>query len=344
MQSKFSRVQYPKIKFALLCFGAIASIVILLKAMLFVGEFMRTTGITPQTLAALIFGSGTSLKTIQGRTNIVLLGIAGGDHDGADLTDTILILSFHPEAKTLSMISLPRDIWSDTLKDKVNSAYHYGEEKKKGGGIILAKAIISDMVGLPIDYALVFDFSKFREVISLLGGVSVTIPKAFTDAEFPISGKENDLCNGDPLLACRYEPLHFDAGVQLLNGDTALKYVRSRHAEGDEGSDFARSKRQQEVLLALKTKIISKKTYLNPSVMSQLFRTFDKATDTDLNIGELLTVGKLFVNIPQEKIRRISLENELYSPPSSWYGRYVLLPKESFEELHSYVETAIKGK
>lgn len=342
MQSKFSRVQYPKIKLALLYFGLLALVIFVIKGAIGVRSFMEETGITPQTVLTIVFGDGTNLKTIKGRTNIVLLGIAGGNHDGADLTDTILVLSFHTESKTLSMISVPRDLWSDTLKDKINSAYHYGEEKKKGGGITLSKAIVSDVVGLPIDYALVFDFSRFRDVINYFGGVTVVVPKAFTDTEFPILGKENDTCNEDPLLACRYEALHFEAGEQRMDGDTALKYVRSRHADGDEGSDFARGKRQQEVLLALKTKIISKQVFMNPSVAMELFRVFDSATDTDMNIGELLTVGKLFVNTSQERIRRISLENELYSPPSSWYGRYVLVPKESFDALHVYVENALK--
>ena len=342
MQSKFSRVQYPKIKLALLCFGLFVFVILLIKGVLATVGFMHTTGITPKTVISLIFGDGTSLKTIKGRTNIVLLGIAGEDHEGADLTDTILVLSFHAASKKLSMISLPRDLWSDTLKDKVNSAYHYGEVKKKGGGIILAKAIISDMVGLPIDYALVFDFSRFRDIINFFGGVTVVVPKAFTDTEFPIAGKENDACNGDPLLACRYESLHFEAGSQFMDGDMALKYVRSRHADGNEGSDFARSKRQQEVLLALKTKVISKQVFLNPSTVLQLFRVFDSATDTDMNTGELLTIGKLFMNTSGENIQRISLENELYSPPTSWYGRYVLLPNESFEALHLYIRSLLK--
>jgi anionic cell wall polymer biosynthesis LytR-Cps2A-Psr (LCP) family protein len=334
-------------------YGASARIVFLLfllfvlvwsvvKGILIAHTFIQTTGISPSTIIKLAFDTGAELKTIEGRTNMVLLGVAGGEHDGADLTDTILVLSFKPEAQTLSMISLPRDLWSDTLKDKINSAYHYGEEKKKGGGLILSKAIISDMVGLPVEYGLVFDFSKFRDIINLVGGVSIDVPKEFTDKEFPIPGRENDTCNNDPTFACRYEALHFAAGMQMMDGDTALKYVRSRHAEGAEGSDFARSKRQQQVLLALKTKITSQEVMFNPTVVKKLYEAFDSATDTDLNIGELLTIGKLFVKTPQENISRVSLEDQLYNPPNSWYGRFVLLPKESFEALHAYVKQQLK--
>lgn len=188
MQSKFSRVQFPKVKIAFLGFGFLILFLCILKGIFVVNAFMAKTGITPVAVTRLIFDSGVELKSLQGRTNIVLLGIAGGQHDGADLTDTIMILSFHPTSKTLSLISLPRDVWSDTLKDKINSAYHYGEEKKKGGGLILSKAIISDVVGLPIEYGFVFDFSKFRDVINLVGGITIDVPESFTDAEFPIAG------------------------------------------------------------------------------------------------------------------------------------------------------------
>lgn len=342
MESRIRRGHVTKISIVILLLAAAFVLFIAAKAVLFSLRFMQTTGITPTTLTRLIFDSGANLHPMEGRVNILLLGIPGGNHEGTDLTDTILVLSFHEKNRTLSMISLPRDIWSDTLKDKVNSAYHYGEIKKNGGGLVLAKAIVSDMVGLPIQYALVLDFSGFRKVIDLAGGVEINVPKSFTDSEFPIPGKENDPCNGDPLLRCRYEPLHFEAGTQTMNGDTALKYVRSRHAEGEEGSDFARGRRQQEVLLALKSKLLSKDVYLNPKQAEKLYGAFDEATDMDMNIGEVLTVGKLFMNTPKEQTQRISLEDKLYTPPSSWYGRYVLLPAESFEAIHAFVKSSLK--
>ncbi len=342
MQPRARRVYVPKVKLAVFLFGVFILLLLLLKGVSASYTFMQSTGITPVTLFRLVFDAGADLKPIDGRVNILLLGIPGGSHDGADLTDTILVLSFHEKNHTLSMISVPRDIWSDTLKDKVNSAYHYGEMKKKSGGLVLAKAIVSDMVGLPIQFALVLDFSGFQKVIDLVDGIEVTVPKAFTDTEFPVPGRENDECEGDPEFRCRYEPLHFDAGAQLMDGARALKYVRSRHADGEEGSDFARSRRQQEVILALKVRLLSYDVYLHPSQLEKLYAAFDDATDTDLNIGELLTVGKLFLKTPQGSTQRISLEDQLYTPPSSWYGRYVLLPKESFYAVHAFVRASLK--
>ncbi|MEK7533369.1 MAG: LCP family protein [Patescibacteria group bacterium] len=350
MESHVRRLHVSKAKIAVLLFGVFL-LVLMAKGIIYSGRVMQSTGITPTTLFRLVFDSGADLRPIEGRVNILLLGIPGGTHEGTDLTDTILVLSFHEKNHTLSMISLPRDIWSDTLKDKVNSAYHYGELKSretgsrsagKKGGLILSKAIVSDMVGLPIQYALVLDFSGFRKVIDLVGGVEVNVPKSFTDSEFPVPGKENDTCGGDLEVRCRYQPLHFEAGIQRMDGETALQYVRSRHAEGEEGSDFARGRRQQEVLLALKARLMSKDIYLNPGELEKLYGAFDEATDTDMNIGELVTVGKLFMGIPKEQTQRISLEDKLYTPPSSWYGRYVLLPQESFEAIHTFVKSSLK--
>lgn len=336
MRSKFSRNVAPKFRTVVSLFFVIIMLIFVGKGVLAVRAFMTTTGLTPGTLFNLVIGSGADLAPINGRVNVVLLGIGGGNHDGADLTDTILILSFNEQHKTLGMISVPRDIWSDTLKDKVNSAYHYGEEKRKGGGLVLSKAIISDMVGLPIQYGIVFDFTKFQTIIDLVGGITVNVPVAFTDRQYPISGKENDVCDGDPAFACRYETLHFEKGAQTMNGEQALKYVRSRHAQDDEGSDFARGRRQQQILMALKDKL------WNPQKFLALYRAFDDATDTDMNIAELATVGKLFVRVPKTNITRISIESELYSSPESWYGRFVLLPKESFQSIHEYVAKLLR--
>lgn len=342
MEPKIKRVYMPKIKVFVAVATAAVAVVLLVKFILWVNRFITETGLSPSTVIGLIVNGGHSLTEMDGRTNVLLLGIAGGDHTGADLTDTIMILSLKHEARSLSLISVPRDIWSDSLKDKVNSSYHYGEEKKKGGGLTLAKAIVEDMVGIPLHYSLVVDFSVFEEVINLVGGVIVNVPVAFTDPEFPINGKENDDCGGNPKFSCRYEALHFDSGVQQMDGSRALKYVRSRFAAGEAGTDFARARRQQEVLLALKQKLTSPSVWLSPRRLRQLFLSFEKAIDSDMNIGELASVGKLFAAVDAPHTTRISLEDQLYSPPTIWYGRYVLIPKESFEEIHRFVRNQLQ--
>lgn len=322
------RVYLPKVKLVFSVFFFIVVVVALVKTWTWSAKFVRDTGLL------------TPLKYHDGRMNVLLLGIGGGTHTGADLTDTMMVLSV--KSSSLSLLSLPRDIWSDTLKDKINSAYHYGEEKKKGGGLTLAKAIVEDVVGISIHYSLVIDFSGFTKVIDLVGGVTLTVPHAFTDSQFPIEGKEDDVCNGDPTLACRYEVVRFESGTQTMDGKRALTYVRSRQAEGEEGSDFARSRRQQEVFVALKEKLMKPAVWVSSTRTRMLLRALEEATDTDMNIGEFFTVGKAIAIIDQQEIRRISLDDLLYAPPSIWYGRYVLIPKESFEAIHEFVENQLQ--
>jgi polyisoprenyl-teichoic acid--peptidoglycan teichoic acid transferase len=229
------------------------------------------------------------------------------------------------------------------LKDKVNTAYHYGEEKKKGGGLILARATAEDVIGMPIYYGFLIDFQGFKTVIDTLGGVDVNVSQTFTDTQYPAPGKEHDSCPGDPTNACVYETIHFDAGMQLMNGDRALIYVRSRHADGAEGSDFARSRRQQEVLLALKNTLLHPTTWITFDRVRMLPKAFDEATDTNMSIGELATIGRLFLSIPEGAVKKISFESFLYDPPAYLYGgRSVLTPRDSWESIQEYVASQVQ--
>lgn len=297
--------------------------------------------IVPGFVMKFIANGGTTLRSLEGRTNILLLGIGGGTHAGADLTDTMIVLSLYPSKHSMAMISIPRDVWSDTLRDKINSAYHYGEEKKAGDGFVLAKSTVEDVIGMPIQYAFLIDFSGFQKIIDLVGGIRVNVVTAFTDPEFPIVGKENDPCGGDPTFACRYETIHFDTGEQRMNGSRALQYVRSRHAEGNEGSDFARSKRQQDVLVALKAKFTDPRVWVSPR-LPVLVRALDDATDTDFNVSELATVGKFFVQVSAGSITKISFEDLLLTPPPWQYdGKYVLVPKEDSSSIVQFIKAQL---
>lgn len=342
MQPIIKRVIVPKL--SKIVFFVVAFFVVLgiSKIILWGQSFMQTTGLTPTAVFRLLVNTGVDLKSQDGRTNILLLGIGGGSHAGADLTDTILVVSLDAKRKKMAMISVPRDLWSDTLKDKVNSAYHYGEEKKQGGGLTLAKVIVEDVVGLPIHYVLLIDFSGFENIIDIVGGIDITVPNAFTDSDFPIAGKENDLCDGDPQFRCRYESVSFILGSQHMDGEKALTYIRSRHAEGDEGTDFARGRRQQEVLAALQETLKNPTLWLPMSRTMLLFTAFDQASTTDMRIGELATVGKAILKIGYKETKRISFVDSLVEPPLWMYGRYTLVPKESYSAIHTFIKTQLE--
>lgn len=300
-----------------------------------------TLGISP--LKALI--SNGDLKTVNKSVNILILGIPGGSHDGPNLSDSINVVHYEFTTNKITIIGIPRDIWSDTLQDKINSAYSYGEMKQKGGGLKLAKAEVSGIVGLPIQYGVVISFDKFKELIDFLGGIDVTVEHSFTDHDFPVTGKENDLCGGDPDYRCRYETISFEKGVQRLDGMTALKFVRSRYAEGIEGSDFARNQRQQVVMSAIKNKILHQIKSLDIKTLTNLYNEGNKLLERDISNQEIAVIVKnafLKKNIIQ---KNLPLSVDLFEVPSAedYYGKYVLIPPNNdFGPIKKYIECVIK--
>ncbi|OIP04044.1 hypothetical protein AUK18_00710 [Candidatus Beckwithbacteria bacterium CG2_30_44_31] len=272
----------------------------------------------------------TQINSFRDRTNILLLGVGGGTHAGADLTDSIMLISVNLATSDTVLISLPRDIWVESLTAKLNTAYHFGEAQQPGGGLVLAKAAVSEIINQPVHYAALLDFSGFETAIDIVGGLDLNVPHGFIDEQYPIPGKED----AEP-VSDRYEVLKFSPGQQHLDGPTALKYVRSRYAEGEEGTDYARAQRQQLVLLAFKDKILSTRILLNPSKLKALITTFKTAVKTDLPSGAYPDLIKLALRIKSSGLRTGIIDqgsdNEeipalLYNPPANLYGQWVLLP------------------
>lgn len=326
----------------------------LLLLLLTLGWGMAALRLSPSALIAVITKNATFLKTANNRVNITILGIGGGNHDGADLTDTIQIVSLDVVSGDVVLISLPRDIWVPSFKDKINAAYHYGEEKQPGGGLIMAKSTVEEVVGIPIHYATLIDFAGFVHAVDALGGIDVDIPESFVDREYPIAGKENDECGGDITYACRYQTVEFVQGKQTLSGERALQYVRSRHAEGDAGTDFSRGKRQQLVLVAFKNKMLDSDTLKNIALLKNLFALSNQSIVTDMTSGEALLAGRIFLQGSQ-KIRSIGLTQDLpeknqpgllINPPTWGYdGRWVLIPKaDDYSVVHDYIQCELAEK
>src|SRR3989344_7580793 len=132
------------------------------------------------------------LRKTEDGVNVLFLGIGGGKHDGPLLTDTIIYTSIDPKLQKITLISIPRDLWLPDLKAKINTAYAYGEERKKGGGLLLTKAAVGKILGQPVDYVLRIDFNGFVKAIDMVSGVDVNIEREFEDLEYPIAGKETD--------------------------------------------------------------------------------------------------------------------------------------------------------
>ena len=230
------------------------------------------------------------------------------------------VVSVSADPPDIAVISLPRDLWISSLKAKINTMYYYGEQKQSGGGLILAKSTVSEVLGIPIHFAAVVDFSGFEKLIDELGGVEIDVINSFEDKKYPIAGKENDVCE-----ACRYETIVFLAGLQTMNGQTALKYSRSRYSESSEGSDFARSFRQEQVMKAIREKVIK-----SPLKIVALQKTVREITITDVPANSMPAIVRLGLDVYKIPIRSISVSSPefVYNPPigALYDSQWVLLP------------------
>jgi anionic cell wall polymer biosynthesis LytR-Cps2A-Psr (LCP) family protein len=285
-----------------------------------------------------IFGNlqliaGKPLVQNSGRTNIVILGTGGDGHEGPDLADTIIFVSIKLDTGKTTLISIPRDLWVPSLRAKINTAYHYGFEKQAtAGGLLLAKSAVSESLEQPVHYAIKVDFSVFVRAIDLMGGLDVNVDRGFTDRMYPIPGKESDPCDGDPETKCRYEVISFASGPQHMDGQTALKFVRSRHSDdSQEGTDFARSKRQEKIISAIRSKLLSVKNLKNSEIYKALYRLIRESVITDITSEYYSTFFQLGLKMRHSPFSSYSVEEYLENPEISdkYDLQWVLIPKNN---------------
>jgi LCP family protein required for cell wall assembly len=282
-------------------------------------------------------------KQLQGeendRINILLIGMGGEGHDGAYLADTIILASLKPSTKQVSLIAIPRDMQVPLAEAgwrKVNNINAFAEAAVPGSGGQATIESLSKLLDINIDYYIRADFEGFKNVIDEIGGIQVNVENTFDDYAYPILGQEDN-----PNYYARYEHLHLDQGLQTMNGSLALKYSRSRHASGLEGSDFARARRQQLVLAAVKEKLLSKQTLLNPVTIGKLINEFNKNISTNLEVWEMLKLWNLFKDVKKDEIINKGLSDApdglLVSTISS-EGAYILVPVSgNFTQIKNFI-------
>ncbi len=269
------------------------------------------------------------------RVNILLMGIGGEGHEGPQLTDTIIFASYQPSSGKIGLMSLPRDMSvpiSGYGYRKVNHANAFGELDKKGNGPKLASEVIGSVLDEEIHYYVRVDFEGFAELIDDIGGVDVYVERGFSDSQYPSHGKELATCGEEQAPAnysCRFEALTFQEGWIHLDGETALKFVRSRHGSNGEGSDFARSARQQKVLLAIKDKVFSVSTFLNPARLNRILDTLKQNIATNMDVSEMLQLARAAKNLQEGQITHHVIDGSEDSPLYSTIlnGSFVMLPK-----------------
>lgn len=312
---------------------------------------------------------------------IALVGYGGGTHDGTYLTDTIMAVHVDPVSKKAFLFSIPRDLYVRIPIDaaageyhKINAAYTIGlndttyQSKPKQftgaqGGVRLVEEIVSQTVGMPIDAFVGIDFAGFTKTIDTMGGINVNVEMPLDDPQYPIGGKEQDPCGhteeeieiytatASALLdnktheffSCRYEHIKIDPGVRHMDGETALKFVRSRHSTID-GSDFGRAKRQRNVLAAVREKVLSI-GFLTKAL--PVLNDLGDSMRTDLTPEDIRTILLQANGLSEYSMETYALTDENYLMyDRSEDGQSILIPKtgqDNYTEIHTWVAGVIGG-
>ena len=258
-----------------------------------------------------------------GRVNILLLGTDARavDPTTPSRSDTLILFSVDTVKKTAGILSIPRDLLV-TIPGfgvrKVNAAYAIGEfNQLPGGGQALAVQTISrffskNMGGsIPIKYYVTVNFDGFEKVVDTIGGIDINVPEAIDDPQYPT-----------PWFG--YEHVHFDAGWQHMDGATALKYARTRHAD----SDFGRIQRQQQVILAVRQKALGLNMLPQlPSLIDQ----FAGMVETNMDFNTQMGFAQLAASIKSSDIVTARIGSNLVSTVNDPYKSKPGAPVEALD-------------
>jgi len=261
-------------------------------------------------------GSKATVPMPERRVSILLLGTdERADDKEPPRTDTMLLLTLDLEHRTAGMISLPRDLWVPIpgydITTKINTAYGIGEKRGyPGGGPQLAKDTVSSFVGRPVEYYIRVNFNGFVRFLDLIGGIDIYVPQTIHDDRYPTADYG-------------FETFHLDAGQQHLDGETALKYVRTRNVD----SDYGRAARQQQVIQTVMDKVLQ--TDMIPTLVAklpQLSATMRDSVSTDMSLATAVQVAQYVRQNSFREVRRLVLDNRYGTESYSEGGAWILIP------------------
>lgn len=251
------------------------------------------------------------------RLTVLVLGIDRRPNQTSFLsrTDTMLILSVDKAEKTASILSIPRDLYVNIPgygEDRINTAFQKGMSSGDPvDGAALAIATIEENLGIHIDHYLLVDFTTVIRVIDAVGGVTIQVPFTIYDPEYP------DMDYG-------FDPFYIEAGRQTLDGATALKYMRTRHAD----NDFGRAARQQQVILAFRGQLLAMGAGQLITRIPLFFSEFSNGVFTDLSAQEVIEAAQASQEIAAENIHSAVLNYDYVRNFTSPGGASVLVLRE----------------
>jgi LCP family protein required for cell wall assembly len=258
-----------------------------------------------------------------GRINILVMGIDRRPYEGNILTrsDTMFVVTVDPSAKTARGLAMPRDLFVDiptksggSFKERINTALEYGETSGySGGGPGLAKATVERLLGLKINHYVIIDFTGFKDVVDLLGGIDVDVPTAIKDPTYSETERLGD-----------FYPCVFDVGIHHMNGSDALCYARTRF----NNSDLDRIQRQQRVIFAVMDRASQLKLLSDPTNVTSLWKRYKSAVITDISDFQVPGFARLAAQIDTDHLAFLSL-GAATIPYTTPQGAAVLLPSQA---------------
>ena len=232
------------------------------------------------------------------RISILVMGLDYRDWqdspDAPSRTDSMMLFTIDPVNKTAGMLSIPRDMWvliPGFDYAKINQAYFLGAENKlPGGGPALAVKTVEQLLNVPIQYYAQIDFSAFAKMIDELGGIDVNVHQTM---RVSLVGKAGSF--------------ELKPGVQTLDGPTLLAYVRNRYTDGN---DFARSQRQQEVIMDIRDEVLQ--FNMLPTLIAKapaLYQELASGIHTNLTLDQIIRLAVLAESIDRTRIHTVVIDD-----------------------------------
>ncbi len=274
-------------------------------------------------------------KDTYGHTNFLVIGIGDKEHEGSDLTDTIIVASLDEESKLVTMMSIPRDLYiedDEVGNSRINETFYHGKKyyDDEEKGFTYLKDKVEEVTGIEIHYWVKINFEGFKDLVDALGGIDIYVEESICDPYYP---------KDETFL---YETFSIEEGMHHMDGETALKYARSRKTT----SDFDRADRQQKIIYAIKEKALKTETILNQQKLKNLLNALKENIDTNIKIKEILTLGSMAEDFSKENINQRLIHDDptkcggfVYPPkPENYLGMFVLIPAGGFERIQQYAD------
>lgn len=313
-----------------------------------------------------IFSNKQLKRDTLGRSNILIFGTSEDDpghaDSGAELTDSMMVLSVDQTKKNAVMFSIPRDLWVDYgqscvagYQGKINAFYECAKQGTSDtAGATKLKAMVGDVFGIDIQYYAKVNYSALKQAVDAVGGIGVVIdsddPRGVMDTNFDWQ------CGTWAQRKIKCPPnghmVDYPNGMVTLDGEHALALARARNAAGGyglSGGNFAREQYQQKILIAIKEKAVTAGTLANPVAVSNLIDSFGNNVRTNFETSEIKTLVELAKSIQKSSIRSISLvkEDKPLVTTGNYSGQSIVRPVAgltNFSQIQSFVQSQLSGE